>query len=532
MGRITVFTVDDCQHCVRAKLALESRNLPYTEISISSHPSKRSDMLSMANELTVPQVFFNNDHIGGADQLLAELSTWDADTCAARYDADIGSKADPDDARLAVPTGTPVPPPPSVPSRPSNVVFPGGNMTVLEMTMALSRVLAGKPLLYNATLYKNAFTGRDGVTVLMQFFSCETREDAVSIGRYLQEEHGILHHVANDHLFADTAKLYFRLQPFHTPEVLNSFCIWKEKEVVVADQEQAAPPKAQEVDIRHAFHVVQRCKKLLRALETKHTNAETGKVNLFEVRHDDELFCQFDEATCELQVIDMSVMDEPTRLAFGINVYNLMVQHASVKVGVPTNSVGRNAFFGYAKYNINGTLLSMSELEHGVLRANTKAPYCLTNPFGRNDVRLQTLTLSKLDPRLHFALNCGAKSCPPVKNFTPEAIDEELRIVAQAFCEQDTSVLVDETKMELHLSMIFNWYRSDFCSSHARLPEAVVQYLRGDKEAMLRRMMESSSNIIIKWITYDWDPPHTSENVVFEASALKANEVADRKSVV
>jgi len=30
--------------------------------------------------------------------------------------------------------------------------------------------------------------------------------------------------------------------------------------------------------------------------------------------------------------------------------------------------------------------------------------------------------------RIHFALNCGAKSCPPIKEFSAEAVDEELRI--------------------------------------------------------------------------------------------------------
>ena len=38
-------------------------------------------------------------------------------------------------------------------------------------------------------------------------------------------------------------------------------------------------------------------------------------------------------------------------------------------------------------------------------------------PFGKDDPRLEH-ALSKVEPRIHFALNCGAKSCPPIKTFT------------------------------------------------------------------------------------------------------------------
>ena len=43
--------------------------------------------------------------------------------------------------------------------------------------------------------------------------------------------------------------------------------------------------------------------------------------------------------------------------------------------------------------------------------------------------------LSEPEPRIHFALNCGAKSCPPVKVFTGKGVEEELDVVTGAFVE-------------------------------------------------------------------------------------------------
>ncbi|KAJ1463592.1 hypothetical protein T484DRAFT_1874119 [Baffinella frigidus] len=62
--------------------------------------------------------------------------------------------------------------------------------------------------------------------------------------------------------------------------------------------------------------------------------------------------------------------------------------------------------------------------------------------------RLQ-VALPEVDCRIHFALNCGAKSCPPIKNFTAEAVQEELRIAALAFCEMDDSEAIDAKKRVL-----------------------------------------------------------------------------------
>ena len=42
-------------------------------------------------------------------------------------------------------------------------------------------------------------------------------------------------------------------------------------------------------------------------------------------------------------------------------------------------------------------------------------------PFGEGDPRL-SLALERAEPRIHFALNCGAKSCPPIKTYSADSV--------------------------------------------------------------------------------------------------------------
>ena len=105
-----------------------------------------------------------------------------------------------------------------------------------------------------------------------------------------------------------------------------------------------------------------RLKKLLGKIESAVTDNQ-GLVN-YKDAHNNENWKIFEEAVCELQGVDMGLMDESTKLAFGINVYNLMIKYAFMKVGIGTTSVSRNGFFGGVKMNIGGDIMSFNELEN------------------------------------------------------------------------------------------------------------------------------------------------------------------------
>ncbi|KAL7480676.1 hypothetical protein ACHAW6_006966 [Cyclotella cf. meneghiniana] len=489
MGRITVFSIDGCSHCRQLKAALTARNIPYSDINISHYPQKRADMLALTDRHTVPQVFFNERYIGGADETIQLLNEWDEElkggsvTARDRYVDTIESDPGPFDVKLSLPTG-----PPAIQymnltvNRPKEITEVNGkHFTTLQLTKELMRKMPRGDLSTFGTVYYNSFKGSEAVTALMETFDLKSRDEAVQLGMKLQRKHFIEHASKGDHSFGDN-NFYFRLYPFHTPHVLNSLRDWKH-------------PSNDE-----PINVIFLLSKLWGNLESRHLTPE-GLVNHATLRNDD-FYWKFEDDSCELQKISMKDMDANTKTAFVINVYNLMIKYAFVKMGVPTSDTSRYYFYDRVCVNIGGAVFSLNDLEHGILRANAKAPYRLTKQFTIVDSR-KNFSLNKTDSRIHFALNCGAKSCPSVKRYSAEALDEELRLSAMAFCEQDDNVSVDDANNLLGLSKIFYWYMSDFASSKQELPSKIVPYLRGEKKKKLEELIQKG-RVSITFLEYDW----------------------------
>ena len=72
MAKIEIYTTPICTYCDRAKQLLRKHNLSFEEINVASNLEKREEMLKRSNgRQTVPQIFINNQHIGGSDDLYA-----------------------------------------------------------------------------------------------------------------------------------------------------------------------------------------------------------------------------------------------------------------------------------------------------------------------------------------------------------------------------------------------------------------------------------------------------------------------------
>lgn len=70
---ITVFTRPGCGHCARAKALLAEQGLSFEEVILGQGIS-HSGLKAVTGQLTVPQIYINGEHIGGADELEAQLS--------------------------------------------------------------------------------------------------------------------------------------------------------------------------------------------------------------------------------------------------------------------------------------------------------------------------------------------------------------------------------------------------------------------------------------------------------------------------
>ena len=70
MKKITMYTGPFCNYCEAAKRLLTRNNAPYNEIDISKVAGAADEMIKKANgKRTIPQIFFNDEHIGGYQEL-------------------------------------------------------------------------------------------------------------------------------------------------------------------------------------------------------------------------------------------------------------------------------------------------------------------------------------------------------------------------------------------------------------------------------------------------------------------------------
>lgn len=69
LGRVTVYSIQGCPHCVQAKATLGRLGVPVCDVDVGRHTELRARVKELTGRSTVPQIFFNSVHIGGNDDL-------------------------------------------------------------------------------------------------------------------------------------------------------------------------------------------------------------------------------------------------------------------------------------------------------------------------------------------------------------------------------------------------------------------------------------------------------------------------------
>lgn len=71
MAKVVMYTKEDCPYCDMAKTLLKARHVNFEEIRVDLDESKREEMMQLSQRRTVPQIFINDQPIGGYDDLAA-----------------------------------------------------------------------------------------------------------------------------------------------------------------------------------------------------------------------------------------------------------------------------------------------------------------------------------------------------------------------------------------------------------------------------------------------------------------------------
>jgi len=183
------------------------------------------------------------------------------------------------------------------------------------------------------------------------------------------------------------------------------------------------------------------------------------------------------------------LITEEQKKAFWINIYNGHIQ--LILSEHPEYFEDRGKFFGSKLFIIAQKSLSFDDVEHGIIRSSKfkLALGLIRNPFaGSYEKALRT---KKTDGRVHFALNCGAKSCPLVAVYDAKNFNQKIDEVAKSFLEKVTTYNAD--KNEVTTVTLFSWFRGDFGGK-----SGIIKFLKG------YNLIPQDVKPSVEYSSYDW----------------------------
>ncbi len=193
------------------------------------------------------------------------------------------------------------------------------------------------------------------------------------------------------------------------------------------------------------------------------------------------------------------LVSDRERIAFWVNVYNALVIHGVIELGIRDSLREVPWFFRAIAFRVGAYTLTPNAIEHGILRGNRRGPWTLRPPFGPGDPR-RALRVREPDPRVHFALVCGSRSCPPIEAFAADELEEQLETAAKVFLNATTRV--DREGGSVRLSRIFKWYRRDFPGRDADLVRSVARRLYDPETG--EWLEAKAESVRLRFASYDW----------------------------
>jgi hypothetical protein len=187
-----------------------------------------------------------------------------------------------------------------------------------------------------------------------------------------------------------------------------------------------------------------------------------------------------------LAKVDVATLDRDQQLAFWLNLYNVNVV-ALVVDHYPVESIRDLSTDPIVRLNV------------------FKKPNV---PFGGGTISLDAIENDKVrdgfhDPRIHFALNCAARSCPPLRTeaFAGARVDAQLDDQARRFLAgPGLRVVRRGGKPTLQVSKIFDWFENDF----ERWGGGVLAFLRRHAPPEKARAIPAKGDVDLEHDDYDW----------------------------
>jgi len=188
----------------------------------------------------------------------------------------------------------------------------------------------------------------------------------------------------------------------------------------------------------------------------------------------------------EAEDLKNNLINDQKKKAFWINIYNAYFQILRIE-----KKIGKPDIYKKKTFKIAKELMSLDDVEHGVLR---KGKFKYSLGFFRNFFTsdfIKKLEVDELDYRIHFALNCGAKSCPPIAFYNSEKINQQLDMATQAFLESESDF--DDQNKIVRTTALFKWFYADFGRT------------KGIKRIYKEQLDKNISDYKLKFKEYSWE---------------------------
>lgn len=214
-------------------------------------------------------------------------------------------------------------------------------------------------------------------------------------------------------------------------------------------------------------------------------------------------YADYRECAAQLNGFDPASISGNERIVFWINLYNALVLDAVIALKIQnsvTEQLAGFKFFRQAAYMVGGKRMSCDDIEHGILRGNRGHPFLPGSQFHQapRDPR-RAWVIEPPDPRIHFALNCASRSCPPIRVYAAETLEAQLELAANHFIALETRISPETNT--LILSSIFKWFQADFGGR-----EGVMDFLLAHSPHDERRdwLMQNRRTTRLRYASYDW----------------------------
>jgi len=177
-----------------------------------------------------------------------------------------------------------------------------------------------------------------------------------------------------------------------------------------------------------------------------------------------------------LEKASVAGLSTDEQLAFWINAYNaLAIRNVLDNPGLK-KPIDVKGFFDGKKFKVAGRLLTLNDIENGILREQFR------------------------EPLIHFGLVCAARSCPPLlpAAYRGSTVRSQLARNASSYLASPNN-RYDSRAGTLALSKIFDWYKGDFGGD-----AGLRTFVKAHGTQQMKQALAASPNLKITFMEYDW----------------------------